>query len=111
MENIVSVTNINFDAEVLASTKPVLVDFYAEWCGPCRMLAPVLEQIAASMPEYKIVKVDVDKNQELTGRYNIQAMPTLLYFKNGQVTGSTLGAASKQTILNKLKETNLTGVP
>lgn len=88
-----SVSDANFEAEVLKSSEPVFVDFFAEWCGPCKAMAPALEQVAAEMKgKVKVVKLDVDQNPETTGRYRIQAMPTLMIFKDGQVAAQRVGA-------------------
>jgi thioredoxin 1 len=88
-----AVTDKTFDAEVLKSTEPVLVDFHAEWCGPCKAMAPALEQVAAEMKgKVKVVKVDVDQNPEITTKYRIQAMPTLMIFKDGKVAAQNVGA-------------------
>ena len=79
--------------EVLKSTEPVLVDFFAEWCGPCKAMAPALEQVAKEMKgKVKIVKLDVDQNPDVTGKYRIQAMPTLMIFKDGKVAAQHVGA-------------------
>jgi thioredoxin 1 len=87
------VSDANFEKEVLQSSEPVLVDFFAEWCGPCKAMAPALEQVAAEMKgKVKIAKLDVDQNPEITGRYRIQAMPTLMIFKDGQVAAQRVGA-------------------
>jgi thioredoxin len=87
------VTDTTFDQEVLKSTEPVLVDFFADWCGPCKAMAPALEQVASEMQgKLKVVKVDVDQNPGITARYGIRAMPTLLVFKGGQVVGQNVGA-------------------
>ena len=103
MKSTIDVTEANFDAEVLQSTQPVLVDFYTQTCGPCRMLAPVLEEIASEMTgRVKVVKVDASENPGLCARYGIQAVPTLLYVAKGEVQGQTLGAASKKAILTNL---------
>lgn len=105
MKSTIEVTEANFETEVLKSTKPVVVDFWAAWCGPCKMLAPVLEEIAGEREgQAKVVKVDVDQNGALAQRYNVQAIPTLLYVSNGEVKGSTLGVTSKKAILAKLDE-------
>jgi thioredoxin 1 len=88
-----SVTDATFEAEVLKSSEPVLVDFFAEWCGPCKAMAPALEQVAAEMKgKVKVVKVDVDQNPDITMKYQIQAMPTLLIFKDGKVAAQNVGA-------------------
>jgi thioredoxin 1 len=104
MKNTVEINETNFDSEVLKSTEPVLVDFWAPWCGPCKMLAPVLEQIAAEQNgRVKIAKVNLEENQGLAQTYQVQAVPTLLYFSGGQVRGMTVGLASKKAILAKLE--------
>jgi thioredoxin 1 len=103
MKPTIDVNDGNFESEVLKSTQPVLVDFWAEWCGPCKMLAPVLDQIATERAgKVKVAKVDVDKHSELAQRYHVQALPTLLYFVNGEVRNQTVGAASKKAILSNL---------
>ena len=87
------VTDKTFDQEVLKSKEPVLVDFFAEWCGPCKAMAPALDQVAAEMKgKLKVVKVDVDQNPGITAKYAIRAMPPLLVFKGGQVVGTNVGA-------------------
>lgn len=87
------VNDKNFEAEVLKSSEPVLVDFFAEWCGPCKAMAPALEQVAAEMQgKLKVVKVDVDQSPEITNRYQIRAMPTLMIFKAGKVHTQHVGA-------------------
>ena len=105
MQSTVEVNETNFDLEVLKATQPVLVDFWATWCGPCKMLGPVLEEIAREREgQAKVVKVNVDENQALAQRYGVQAIPTLLYVRDGEVKGSTLGVVSKKAILAKLDE-------
>ena len=87
------VSDANFEAEVLKSSEPVFVDFFAEWCGPCKAMAPALEQVAAEMKgKVKVVKLDVDQNPDVTQKYRIQAMPTLMIFKDGQVAAQRVGA-------------------
>lgn len=99
------INEANFDAEVLQSAAPVLVDFWATWCGPCKMLGPVLEEIAQQEAgRVKVVKVNIDENPGLAQRYAIQAVPTLMFFSKGEVRGSLLGAASKKSILSRLAE-------
>ena len=84
------------------SEKPVLVDFWASWCGPCRMVGPILDEIAAEYPEYKIVKINVDEEPELASRYQVVSIPTLMVVKNGQVVSQSAGARPKNQILAML---------
>ncbi|MFM1813346.1 MAG: hypothetical protein RLZ98_41 [Pseudomonadota bacterium] len=94
------VSEQNFEEEVLKSSEPVLVDFFAEWCGPCKAMAPALEQVASEMKgRLKVVKVDVDKSPEIAQRYRIQAMPTLMIFKDGEVADHHVGALIQKTKL------------
>jgi thioredoxin 1 len=87
------VSDGTFDQEVLKSTEPVLVDFFAEWCGPCKAMAPALEQLAAELKgKIKVVKLDVDQNPGTTAKYGIRAMPTLMMFKGGEVAAQHVGA-------------------
>lgn len=94
------VTTQRWDVEVLKSDVPVLVDFWAEWCGPCRMVAPAVEQVAKIMAgKVKVTKLNVDENQEIAMRYNVQSIPSLLLFKGGKEIARTIGAAPKETYL------------
>lgn len=92
----------NFHSIVKESAKTVLVDFWASWCGPCRMIAPVLEEVAAQRPDVKVCKVNVDEEQELAASYHVSSIPTLLVFKNGQVVKQSVGAIPKAKILEML---------
>jgi thioredoxin 1 len=91
----------NFDREVLSSKVPVLVDFYADWCGPCRAFAPILDEFAREFPHVKIVRVNVDENPKLAAKYEIEFIPSLLVFRNGKLSARHVGAADK-TVLKKL---------
>ena len=100
--SVLHVGTSNFDSIVKESSKTVLVDFWASWCGPCRMIAPVLDEIAAERPDIKVCKVNVDEEQELAISYGVSSIPTLLVFKNGQVVNKSIGAIPKAKILEML---------
>ena len=87
----ITITKSNFESEVLSSDKPVLVDFWASWCGPCRMLAPVVAQIADARDDVKVGKIHVDEQPELAARYSVSSIPTVLVFKDGKVAASSVG--------------------
>ncbi len=99
---IVELNAQNFDKEVLLSDKPVLVDFWAAWCGPCRMLAPTIDEIAAERSDVKVCKVNVDNEEELAVRFGIMSIPTLLVFRNGQLVDQSQRVVPKQAILDML---------
>lgn len=97
------VNEANFEQLVLKSDKPVLVDFWAEWCGPCRMIGPIVEEIGHEYADKAlVVKVDVDSNNEIATKYGIRNIPTILFFKNGEVADKQVGAVPKSTLVNKL---------
>ena len=105
MKATVEINETNFENEVLLSNQPVLVDFWAEWCGPCKMLAPALGEIANERAgRIKIAKVNVDENPVLATRFGIQSIPTLLYFANGELRDQTIGVVSKRGIVSKLEK-------
>jgi thioredoxin 1 len=99
---VMTITAENFEQEVLQSDKPVLIDFWAPWCGPCRMVSPVVEEIANEHPEIKVGKVNVDEQQDLARKYRIMSIPSLYVFKNGEVANKTIGAVPKANILAML---------
>ena len=100
--NVLSVNDSNFDQEVLQSTGLVLVDFWAPWCGPCKMIAPILDEIAdEKLGSLKVVKVDVDQCPQAAGRFQVRAIPTLLFIKNGEVKDQVVGGTSKRDLLAK----------
>lgn len=97
--SLIHITKDNFEAEVLRTDKVVLLDFYADWCGPCKMIAPHLEEIAAQRPDITVAKVNVDQNMELAMEYKVASIPLLLVMKDGQIVKKSLGAMPKEEIL------------
>jgi len=100
---IIQVNRNNFEKEVLNSEKTVLIDFYADWCGPCKMLSPVVEQFASENEEIKVVKINVDDEQDLAIEYGVMSIPTLVVIKNGQEVNRSVGLVSNDDILNLVK--------
>jgi len=100
--SVVTITKDNFASEVLQSSKPVLLDFWATWCGPCRMLAPVLDQIAAERTDIKVGKVNVDNEPELARQFGVMSIPTLVVMKNGEAVAQSVGVQPKEAILRMI---------
>ena len=97
--SVLHIGKANFEELVLKSEKKVLLDFWAPWCGPCRMVGPIIDEIAAEHPEYKVVKVNVDEEVELASRYGVVSIPSLMVMKNGQIVNQSVGARPKNQIL------------
>ncbi len=101
--SLVNLNSENFTKEVLEEQKPVLIDFWAEWCGPCRMMAPVVDEIAENMQDsVKVCKVNIDENQELAEKYEVMSIPTFIVIKNGKEVGRTIGVQPKEQLLKIL---------
>lgn len=98
----VILTNENFEQEVLKSDKPVLVDFWATWCGPCQKQGPIVEELADELGDVKVAKLDVDEADEIAGNYNIMSIPTVMVFKNGEIAQKAVGLQTKESLLGML---------
>lgn len=101
--SVIDVKTADFEAEVLKSDKTVLVDFWAVWCGPCRMLSPVVDQVAEENPDIKVCKVNVDEEQQLAIKYGVMSIPTLLVFNGGELVNQSVGVIPKEEVLNLIK--------
>lgn len=101
--SVIKVNEENFEREVLQADKTVLVDFYADWCGPCKMLSPIVDEVANEVSDVKVCKVNIDEARNLAIKFDIMSIPTLLVFKNGNVANSSLGLVSKVKIMDLIK--------
>ena len=101
--SVLTVTQENFESEILKSEKPVLLDFWATWCGPCRMVSPTVDEIAEENPQYKVGKVNVDEQPSLAAAFRIESIPTLVVIKDGKITNLAVGVKTKQEILSMLE--------
>lgn len=101
--SVIAINNNNFSQEVLNSDKPVLVDFFATWCGPCKMLSPIVDELAGEHPEIKVCKINVDEQQELARQFQVMSIPTVIVFKNGQPVQRSLGLKTKKDLENMVK--------
>ena len=99
---VINITSANFESEVLHSDKPVLLDFWAAWCGPCRMLSPIVDEVAEERGDIKVGKVNVDEQPELAGQFDVMSIPTMLVFENGKLVNRAVGARPKSGVLSLL---------
>ena len=102
--SVINLTDLNFEQEVMQSDKPVLIDFFATWCGPCRMVSPLVDEIAQQRSDIKVCKVDVDDQGELASRFGVSSIPMLVVMKNGKVTAQNVGAMPKEKILELVEK-------
>ncbi|MGN0469722.1 MAG: thioredoxin [Acutalibacteraceae bacterium] len=102
--SVIEINKDNFENEVIRSDKPVLLDFWAAWCGPCRMLSPLVDEVAEENPQIKVGKINIDEQSELAERYNIMSIPTLLLIKNGEVAASSIGFKPKEDLEQLISE-------
>ena len=102
--NIIKINGENYEEEVLHADQPILVDFYADWCGPCRMMSKIIDEIAEEATSIKIGKVNVDENQELANEYGVMSIPTMILFKDGEIEKVFVGVSDKKEILNAIEK-------
>ena len=100
---VVKLTGVNFEQEVMQADQPVLVDFYADWCGPCKMMGPVVEEIAGEEAGIKVCKINIDEEMGLAQRFSVMSIPTFIAFKNGEIAGKQIGAVPKNALLDLVK--------
>lgn len=100
---VIKLTKDNFEQEVMQSDKPVLIDFYADWCGPCKMMGPVVEEISGEMPEIKVCKINVDEEMELAQKYGVMSIPTFIAVKGGELAAKQVGAVPKAALVDLVK--------
>ena len=100
---VVKLTGANFEQEVMQADQPVLVDFYADWCGPCKMMGPVVEEIAGEEAVIKVCKINIDEEMGLAQRFGVMSIPTFIAFKNGEIAGKQIGAVPKNALLDLVK--------
>lgn len=100
--SVTAITSANFEDEIIKSSKPVLVDFWASWCGPCRMLSPIVDEIAKEQNDVKVCKINVDENQDLAAMFQVMSIPTLVLIKDGKIVNKSIGYKPKQAILQML---------
>ena len=100
---VIKLTKDNCDQEVMQSDKPVLIDFYADWCGPCKMMSPVVEEVSDEMPDVKVCKINIDEEMDLAQKYGVMSIPTFISFNGGEIRGKQIGAVPKSTLVDLLK--------
>ena len=100
--SVLRITSNNFEKEVIKTEEPVIIDFYADWCGPCKMMSPIIDSIAEEINNAKVGKINVDESQDLATRYNVMSIPTIIIFKDGKPYKKFVGVTSKENILNEL---------
>src|SRR5699024_4929433 len=100
---VIKLTKDNFDQEVMQSGKPVLIDFYADWCGPCKMMSPVVEEVSDEMPDVKVCKINIDEEMDLAQRFGVMSIPTFISFNGGEIRGKQIGAVPKSALVDLVK--------